>query len=79
MSLVIYTNGHITMDGQDTGLGVAQGKHGTEVYTREGGGRTYQQHAMPSQRYVLSHAGGNGRNPGLIQFEADLRALLGNA
>ena len=90
MSITIYTNGHINVDGKDTGLGVSQGRHGTEVFTREAPRRQevingklewlpacqYQKHQMPHGRYVLSHDDGNGRNPGLKQFEADVLALL---
>ncbi len=90
MSLTIYTNGHIDLDGKNTGLGVSQGQYGTELYRRERiVGNTivdgkvvwmpaspYQRLTLPHKRYVLSHPDGNGRNPGRDQFEADVRALL---
>lgn len=77
MSITIYTNGSITLDGQDAGLGVSQGKYGTEVYVREGPGRAYQALQMPRKRYALSQAGTSpNKNPGRDQFEADLRVVL---
>ena len=90
MSLTIYTNGHIDLDGKGTGLGVAQGREGTELFRRERiaghsivndqvvwlPARPYQRLPLPHKRYVLSHPDGSGRNPGRNQFEADVRALL---
>jgi hypothetical protein len=79
MTLTIDTSGYISIDGQDTGLGVSQGSHGTELYRRETiqPRRAYERLPLPHQRYVLSHPKGNDRNPGRDQFEADVRAVLG--
>lgn len=81
-------SGRITLDGEDTGLGVTQRRDGTTVYTREAPGTRYCEHAMPHARYSLSH---NAPRPlhkspdaaalysmpaGRAQFEADIRALI---
>ena len=90
MSITIYTNGHIDLDGKNTGLGVSQGRFETELYRRERiaghdvvddkvvwlPARPYLRIPLPHKRYVLSYLDGNGRNPGRDQFEADVRALL---
>ena len=78
MSITIYENGSISIDGQDTGLGVSQGRYGTEVYTREGAGRVYKKHEMPAARYVLGSESPITK-PGVAtraQFEKDIRSLL---
>ncbi len=90
MTITIYTNGHIGINGFDTGLAVSQERDGTEVYSRELMRRqdvvngqvvwlpaiAYKKHAMPHQRYVLASDGGNGKNPGRKQFEQDVLALI---
>ena len=78
MSVTILENGSISIDGKDTGLGVSQGRHGTEVYTREGTGQTYRKHTMPATRYALG-SDSPITKPGVAtraQFEADIRDLL---
>ena len=80
MSITIYENGSISIDGSDTGLGVSQGPNGTEVYTREAKGRRYQRHPMPSNRYLLG-SDSPITKPGVAtrtQFEEDIRSLLAN-
>lgn len=83
MSLTIYTNGNIAIDGQDTGLGLSQTSTGTKVFTREDLGRKYKLHAMPHERYSAAHD--NPTDPrtgkptgaaGRAQLEADIRALM---
>ena len=76
MSIQIHTNGHISIDSKDTGLGVTQGENGTIVFVREGLGRTYKQISMPHARYSLAHDKPASGNPGRAQFEADLLDAL---
>lgn len=77
--LTIYTNGAIALDGKMTGLGVSQGKHGTQVYTAEALGVRYTEHQMPAKRYLLANSSPitKPRVATRTQFEADIRALLG--
>lgn len=90
MSLQIATDNTIIIDGQNTALKVTQTGQGTIVYTPESTfpPSKYQAHSMPHVRYSLTHD-----NPkpihatadlstkfavaGRAQFEADVRALLG--
>ena len=69
MSIQIYTNGHIIIDGEDTGLGVCQCVNGTEVYDRN----EQRPVKMPNNRYTLSSIKGQAK------FEADIRAILEKA
>lgn len=79
------TDNSLIIDGQATGLKLAQRQDGTVIYTPENrlSGQAYVQHPMPHARYSLSHD--NPINPrtgeptgaaGRAQFEADLRELL---
>lgn len=80
MSITIYENGSISIDGSDTGLGVSQGPNGTEVFTREAPGRKYHAHKMPTRRYQLGTDSERSK-PGVAtrsQFEKDIRSLLAN-
>lgn len=76
--ITIYENGSIELDGKDAGLGAAQGKYCTEVYTREGPGVRYAKHDMPHKRYLLSSSSPITKKgvATKAQFEADLRVLL---
>lgn len=72
----IDATNRIIIDGQDTGLGLAQRASGTVIYTPEGMDRGYQQHAMPHNRYSTVHAAPASGAAGSEQLEADVRALL---
>lgn len=72
----INTLGHIEIDNEDTGLGFAQGKFCTIVFTRQERGETYHEHHMPRCRYSLAHDKPARGVAGRIQFEADLNALI---
>ena len=74
--ITIDTANRISLDGQQTGLAVTQRASGTVVYTPEGIGRKYAEHAMPQARYSLAHNAPASGAAGLAQFEADIRALL---
>ena len=86
VAIDIYTNGAISIDGQDTGLGVTQRGSGTVLYRREISELSarslgcepvrYEEIPLPHQRYSLNHAAPLSGNPGLTQFEADVRAIL---
>ncbi len=79
MSLRLYDNGEIQLDGQATGLHLSQGKFGTEVYSPAKAGRPYRKHAMPAPRYNTTTD--TYLKPGVVgvsQLEADLRALIGS-
>ena len=75
----IYENGKI----DNTGLGVAQTKTGTVVFTRETfnqftnpNGLKYKVHKMPHQRYSLAHDNPSSGVAGRAEFERDLLALM---
>lgn len=67
---------------RDTGLGLAQRRDQTVVYTREDAGG-YKEHPMPHVRYSTAHErpckpdGTPTGAAGVGQLEADVRALLG--
>lgn len=75
--ITVYTNGNLSLDGKDTGLGVVQRKEGTEVFVRETLGTKYRKIVMPHARYSLAHNAPASRVPGRTQFEDDVRAALG--
>lgn len=75
VNIDIYTNGHIHLDGKDTGLGVTQRASGTVLFRREDRGG-YREIELPHRRYSLVHPAPRSGNPGLAQFEADVRASL---
>lgn len=79
MSMTLYTNGFLSLDGNDTGLGVSQVQEGTIVFKREklDGSQKYEVVPMPHSRYALSHDKPASGAAGRAQFEADLRQLLG--
>ena len=75
----IYENGKI----DNTGLGVAQTKTGTVVFTRETfnqftnqNGLKYKVHKMPHQRCSLAHDNPSSGVAGRAEFERDLLALM---
>lgn len=84
MALKIDTAGYIVIDNHSTGLKLCQRQHGSIVYTPEGVGTQYKEHAMPYGRYSAAHD--EPRKPGAqydpnvtagrAQLEADVRALL---
>jgi len=79
MSLQITTDNHIILDGQRIeSLAVQQREHGTVLYIRESRelNREYREIALPHQRYSLAHEAPKSGNPGLIQFETDLRQAI---
>lgn len=86
MSMRLFTNNAVEIDGKMTGLFVTQERWGTRVYTpekKEGGQWTGEttDHLMPYRRYNLAQRRvpgcgipeGNGSRE---DFEADVRALL---
>jgi hypothetical protein len=76
--LIIYTNGHIELDGNDTGLGVMQSPSSTRVYVRSDGRRMSKRAdiALPRKRYSLAADKPLSGNPGRDDFERDLRAAV---
>lgn len=71
----IFTNGAISIDGEDTGLFVTQIKDGTLLYTGESKSlnRAYKVHKLPSQVYSLAFPNTTlSGNPGRAAFEKDL-------
>lgn len=88
MSMTIYTDNSISLDGQPTGWKVAQTKEGTVVWRGIWERENFEVLSMPSARYSLSHD--NPRplhaTPELAQkypapkgrkaFESDLRLAL---
>jgi hypothetical protein len=76
MSITIYTTGKISIDGNDTGLGVTQRESGTVVFIRETMSTKYREIQMPSLRYSLAHDAPASGNPGRAQFEVDIRAAI---
>lgn len=73
--LSIAANNEILIDGERTGYRVTQKADGTVVYSNFD--NKYREHAMPHKRYSLSHPAPLSGNPGLTDFERDIRALLG--
>ena len=76
MTIEIYSNGHIHLDDEDTGMGVTQRASGTVVFVRDGAGRSYREIEMPHSRYSLAHDKPASGNPGRQQFEQDLRRIV---
>ena len=84
MSIQICTNNGINLDNEPVkladrsiGLFVTQRREGTVVYSAGHGGLNYREHKMPHARYSLLVEGtAFSGNPGLTQFEADIRSLL---
>ena len=71
----IFTDNSIEINGQQTGLKVAQNKNKTVVYsstTKDG----YKEYQMPQQRYSLNHAAPASGVPGSDAFEKDIIDLL---
>ena len=78
MTIQIDTCNAIILDSADTGLGVAQRREGTVVFTRESVGTRYAEHKLPSARYLLG-SDSPITKPGVAtraRFEADVRQLL---
>ena len=87
MTVRLFTNNAISIDGQDAGFVDSDGhKHifyatqereGTVVYSASPlGGFGYRVHKMPHPRYSLAHEAPASGVPGVNQFEADMRALV---
>lgn len=76
MTITIYTNGAVSLDGRPTGLHFCQASKGSIVYTPENSTQKYAEHAMPHARYSLAHEKPASGAAGRSQFEQDLRALL---
>jgi hypothetical protein len=72
MTLRIYTNGTIQLDGRSTSLAVSQRPDYTMVYTNEG---NFVEFEMPHRHYSLASDNPASGCAGLAQFEADIRAL----
>jgi hypothetical protein len=72
MTIKIYTNGHIELDGQDTGLGVFQHIAGSHICRRANvfKGIAHSEIKMPKNRYTLSAESGRA------DFESDIRSIL---
>jgi len=79
MSMTIYQNGRISLDGNSTGLGVSQEKEGTNVFVCERLGGGYRRVEMPHKRYSLAADKPLSGAPGRAQFERDIRAMLAKA
>lgn len=83
MSMNIYTDNEIEIDGVKTGLKVTQTGKGTIVYTPERFDfskniwvDSYKEHPMPHKRYSLAHDSPASGAAGRAQFEADIRSLM---
>lgn len=76
MSLRLYANNEIQLDGKATGLHLSQGRFGTEVYSPSRAGQPYRKHAMPAERYSTTSDLTKPGTAGVSQLEEDLRALL---
>lgn len=76
--LQIDTTNHILLDGQQTGLAIAQKLSGTVIFTPENRltGAPYREHPMPHPRYATSCDAPASGVPGRTQLETDVRALL---
>lgn len=85
-NITIYTNGMISVDGENTGLYVTQRKEGTILYRGEITPLSakslgcqpvsYKEFKLPSRRYSLNHPKPRSGNPGRLDFERDLLAIL---
>ncbi len=73
MTMTIYANGRILLDGKATGYGVRQDRYMTHVYRLDGGPRLN----LPRLVYSLAANKPGSGNPGREDFERDLRAALG--
>lgn len=71
MSIVIYTNGKISINGADTGLSVSQTKDGTLLIKANG-----EAVQLPQNRYALSCSKPASGVPGRDEFERDLLNIL---
>ena len=86
MSMTIYTNGAIELDGQATGLQVRQYIHRTGVYCQGARAKPYRL-TMPATRYTLSSDKPERitpvihgpKFPGRAQFEHAIREYLASA
>ncbi|MFN8994211.1 MAG: hypothetical protein ACK5X3_11210, partial [Pseudomonadota bacterium] len=65
MSIVIYTNGNISINGADTGLSVSQTNDGTLLF-KVANGEAVQ---LPRNRYALSCSNPASGVPGRVEFE----------
>ncbi|MEY4427216.1 MAG: hypothetical protein RL535_1514 [Pseudomonadota bacterium] len=72
MTVKIYTNGRIELDGQDTGLGVFQHLAGSHICRRENvfKGIAHSEIKMPRNRYTLS------TDSGRAEFDSDIRSIV---
>lgn len=82
MSIKIYENGDVYLDGNRSGLRTGQRGHGTVVYFTDAFGGNYKEYKMPSIRYTFANdettqpLNNKPALPGRIQFEKDIRELL---
>lgn len=82
MSMSIYTDNEVEIDGVKTGLKVTQTGKGTVIYTPErfdfskNSWDSYREHPMPHKRYSLAHDAPASGAAGRSQLEADIRSLL---
>lgn len=86
MTMTIYTDGNVVIDGRHTGLHVTQRRDGTVLYRPEVSAlaarslrcepQPYQEITLPHKRYSLAHPKPLSGNPGCDQLEADVRAYL---
>lgn len=75
--LQVTTSNRVEIDGQFTGFYVTQKASGTVVYSADQGGANYKEHPMPHARYSLAHDAPASGAAGRRQFEADIKALIG--
>jgi hypothetical protein len=78
MTITLYTNGHLSINNKDTGLGVSQTQAGTIVFKREklDGSQKYEVITLPHARYSLAHDNPASGVPGRTQFEADIQKII---
>jgi hypothetical protein len=79
MSIIIYSDNSIEIDGKKTGLRVTQRQNGTVVYSAGHGGADYKEHPLPSARYSLAHDTPASGVAGRAQFESDIRHVINEA
>lgn len=72
MSITVYANNEILVNGTKTGLAVSQKKEGTFVYVYKTGAEV----KMPSVRYALSCDRPASGAAGRAQFEQDILSAL---
>lgn len=78
MTVQITTNNRIIIDGQDTGLHIAQRPERTIVFRPENllTGQTHKEFVMPELRYSLSCQAPASGVPGADVFENDVKWIM---